>query len=352
MDVPGVNVTMTTPAAPSRSRTVRLALWRAVKLTAFGAATWYLAVPQLILAGEALAGLAGIHSVVILTGAICAIGALFAYSQLTRTLLEDGLRPGPWHTLGIVTTSLGINRVMPGGAAAGSIMTFKLLEKAGIGRRRAAFAMATQSIGSAIVLNVLLWLALLVALPAYGFASSYVAAVVSGAVVFGVVALVIDALRHRRAWLWRASAALSRPLPRVQPANVTQLLDDQSERLVELSKRPGTLRRATVWAVLNWLLDAAALWIFLAAFGVKLNPVAVLVAFTLANVASLLPITPGGLGVVELALTATLASFGAAAVPAALGVAAYRVFNYWLPIPASAVAYLAVRRTPVAGAVG
>lgn len=321
----------------------RRVLWRAVKIAAVVAGTWFLAIPQLPIAWAALGALAGVNAAVLLAGAACSVAALFAYAQLMRTLLEDGRRPGLWHTMGIITTSLGINRVMPAGAAAGGLMTFRLLERAGIRRPRAAFTMAVQSIGSALVLNALLWTALIVALPVYGYASSYLLAVAAGALVFALVAAVTDALHRRRQWLWRTVDRLARRLPRIDPDTATNHLDDQSERIRELLARPAMLRRAAVWATANWLLDAAALWVFLAAFGVTMSPVAVLVAFALANVVAFLPITPGGLGVVELTLTATLVGFGAAAVPAALGVAAYRVFNYWVPIPASAIAYLAVR---------
>ncbi|MEO5837997.1 MAG: lysylphosphatidylglycerol synthase transmembrane domain-containing protein [Acidimicrobiales bacterium] len=324
--------------------------WRATKIVAFAAATWFLAVPQLPLVWKSLPALASINVLLLILGIGCAFAALVAYAQLTRTLLDDGHRPGLWHSLGIVISSLGVNRVMPAGAAAGSIVTFRLLARAGVGRRRAAFVMTTQSIGSALVLNALLWVALLAVLPARGFAPSYLVAVGVGAAVFGSVGLVVDALLHCRRWLWTFVAAIGRALPVVKSARLIDLLDDQSARMVGLAARRSTLRRAMGWAVANWLFDAAALWIFLRAFDVALNPVAVLVAFAFANVASLLPITPGGLGVVELTMAAALAGFGAPSVPTALGVAAFRVFNYWSPIPAAGLAYLSIRnihRTPV-----
>jgi uncharacterized protein (TIRG00374 family) len=333
-----------------RTNLVTRSAWRVTKLTTFGAATWFLAVPQLPLVWKSLPALASVNVLVLLLGVGCAFGALVAYAQLTRTLLDDGQRPGLWHALGIVISSLGVNRVMPAGAAAGSIVTFRLLARAGVGRRRAAFVMTTQSVGSALVLNALLWIALLAVLPARGFASSYLVAVVVGAAIFCGVGLVVDGLLHGRRWLWSVVAAIGRTLPMVKPASLIDLLDDQSARLVVLAARRSTLRRATGWAIANWLFDAAALWIFLWAFDVALNPVAVLVAFAFANVASLLPITPGGLGVVELTMAAALAGFGAPSVPTALGVAAFRLFNYWSPIPAAGLAYLSIRhikRTPV-----
>jgi uncharacterized protein (TIRG00374 family) len=62
-----------------------------------------------------------------------------------------------------------------------------------------------------------------------------------------------------------------------------------------------------------------------------------------ANVLGLLPITPGGVGVVEGVLVPSLV---AAAVPAHLalvGVLGWRLVNYWLPIPVGALLWLTLR---------
>ena len=57
-----------------------------------------------------------------------------------------------------------------------------------------------------------------------------------------------------------------------------------------------------------------------------------------------IPITPGGLGFVEAGLTATLALAGVGAGNAVLATFAYRLFNYWLPLPAGLAAYVVHRR--------
>jgi putative heme transporter len=55
------------------------------------------------------------------------------------------------------------------------------------------------------------------------------------------------------------------------------------------------LRRLVMWACAYWLLDAAALWVFLRAFGGNLSVDGLIVAFGLANVMAAIPITPGRL---------------------------------------------------------
>ena len=63
----------------------------------------------------------------------------------------------------------------------------------------------------------------------------------------------------------------------------------------------------------------------------------------LAGVMAAIPITPGGLGVVEAVLTPTLVGFGVPARTATIGVLAWRFVQFWLPIPLGGVAYLSLR---------
>ena len=68
----------------------------------------------------------------------------------------------------------------------------------------------------------------------------------------------------------------------------------------------------------------------------------VLAAFAFVRLISAIPITPGGLGVVELGLTAALASGQSSAVAsqAAAAVLLYRALTFLLPIPVGVGCYL------------
>jgi len=67
------------------------------------------------------------------------------------------------------------------------------------------------------------------------------------------------------------------------------------------------------------------------------------VAYAAANVASAIPLTPGGLGVVEVTLVAVTVGFGAPRSTAVLAVLGYRIVNYWLPLVPGAIAYVRLR---------
>jgi len=104
-----------------------------------------------------------------------------------------------------------------------------------------------------------------------------------------------------------------------------------------------------LWAALNWLLDAASLWCFVAAFGHLVNPVELFAAYGIANVAGALPVTPGGLGVVDSVAPLLLVGFGVTRSVATLGVIGWRLVNFWLPIPTGAAAYVSLRVSPGPG---
>jgi uncharacterized protein (TIRG00374 family) len=116
-----------------------------------------------------------------------------------------------------------------------------------------------------------------------------------------------------------------------------------SARLRQFEQQRGLLMRGGGWACANWVLDAASLAVFVGAFGHWVNPDGLLVAFGLANVVAVLPITPGGLGVVEATLTSLLVGFGTPRGAATLGVIAYRLINFWLPIPLGGLSYVSLQ---------
>jgi uncharacterized membrane protein YbhN (UPF0104 family) len=68
-----------------------------------------------------------------------------------------------------------------------------------------------------------------------------------------------------------------------------------------------------------------------------------IVSFGLANVVAALPVTPGGLGLVEGVLVPSIVGFGAPRGIALLGVVSYRLVNFWLPIPVAGLAYLSLQ---------
>jgi uncharacterized protein (TIRG00374 family) len=74
--------------------------------------------------------------------------------------------------------------------------------------------------------------------------------------------------------------------------------------------------------------------------GGRVGLVDVLVAFSISRFAGALPITPGGLGTVDLAFTSTLIGFGAPSSQALAAALMFRLTTYVLPIALGTVTYL------------
>ncbi len=109
-----------------------------------------------------------------------------------------------------------------------------------------------------------------------------------------------------------------------------------------------TLGSQWLWALVavtaKWAFDFFALVAAVAATGVRVHTVPLLLAYVAASVLGMIPITPGGLGFVEAGLAVTLVWAGLPTANATLATLAYRLVSYWLPLVAGLLAALAYRR--------
>ncbi len=268
--------------------------------------------------------------------------ALVAYSVMTRSAIAKNAPSLPT-LMRIQLSTKALSNTIPGGGAAGPALGYRLLTLAGVDASEAGFALATVGLGSAVVLNVLLWVTMLITIPVIGYRPAYVITAMIGLVVMGLFGALIASLMrgHQSAERWVRN--LASKVKWLNEDRLGELVRRLARRLEELLSDRKLLRQLVGWAMLNWLLDAAALWVFLRAFHVSVRPDTLLVAFCLANVAAAIPITPGGLGVVELTLVTVLGLGGVPAAVAWLGVTAYRIVQLVLPIPVGAVCYASLR---------
>ena len=240
------------------------------------------------------------------------------------------------------------SRVVPGGVVVGGTVYFRMLRRSGVEPAGAAAALTANSLISNMVLF---------ALPAAGAFSAAVAAAVPRGllpVALGGLGLFVLTLgigmalvRFDRplalvgALLERASRLLPHRLSRGRVMRRDALLRTRDDLVAAMG---GRWWQAVGFATANWIFDYLVLVAALRAIGAEPRLSLVLLAYGAASVLGMIPITPGGLGFVEAGLAATLAVSGIAAGDALLATLAYRLFSFWLPIPAGAVAYLVHRR--------
>ena len=179
----------------------------------------------------------------------------------------------------------GVAHVIPGGAAGGVAVGCQLLASNGVQVQMPASALATGAIGSAIVLNLLLWLSLLISIPLAGLHPVYVAAALLGlSALFGAAALVYTFTRGEERAV-RFVRAVGRRVPsRVVRTGSSACSAKPENSVTYLAGNRALRNRALLWASLNWLLDAASLWSFLAALGHIGDPVELFAAYGIANV--------------------------------------------------------------------
>jgi uncharacterized protein (TIRG00374 family) len=242
--------------------------------------------------------------------------------------------------------SNGLAKIVPGGATMASGLQYRMLVAAGL---------APAAVVSGLTAASLLLFGVMLALPVFavpsilrgGVQHDLLNAAVVGLLVFvllfavGAVVLTTDRLLL---WVGRVvQGARNRLRRRAEPLeHLPQRLIGERDRIIDtVGPR---WKRALAAALLRWGFDFGCLLAALKALDVLPRPGLVLLAFCAAQLLSQIPVTPGGLGFVEAGLTAMLALAGVTAGDAVIATFAYRLFSYWLMLPAGAVAYLVHRR--------
>jgi uncharacterized protein (TIRG00374 family) len=319
-------------------------LRRGVVLILLALVIEYLVVPELVGASKDLYLLGQVDAAWLAAGLILEALSLFCYGLLTQALLPPGSHnPGLSRLFRIDLAAAAIAHVIPAGTLGSAGIGYRLFTAEGIKGNDAAVMMATKGLGSTVVLNVLLWLSLVVSIPLAGFHPIYVTVAIIGAAVLLAVAALAFGLTRGAGRASRILHAVGDRIPGLSGDRLERILLDTATTLSALARDRRTLIMSLTWASLNWLLDAASLWCFVAAFGRFINPVELFAAYGIANVAGALPVTPAGLGVVDSVTPLLLISFGLTRSVATLGVLAWRLVNFWLPIPAGAAAYVSLK---------
>lgn len=302
----------------------------------------YLLIPQLAGTRKSWHLLLDVDNVWLLAALGLEAGSLLAYALLSWALLPTDGRPGYGRVLRIDLSTLAVSHCVPAGSAVGLGLGYRLLTVAGVAPTAAVVAKATQAVGSAAVLNALLGAALLSSIALHGSSSVYGLVAIAGLTVLSMAtATTIILTRHEQSTSQRLGRALGR-LPFLSADAVRSAVNSAAVYLRLLGSDRRLLGQVVVFALTNWLLDAAALWACVRAFGHTLGPDGLLVPYGIANVLAALPITPAGLGVVEAFLIPALVGFTVPRGVAILGVLAWRAISFLLPIPVGLAAYLSL----------
>jgi uncharacterized protein (TIRG00374 family) len=264
--------------------------------------------------------------------------SLLAYAELLRTALVCARSDAPRSLLQrSVVAGLALGRTLPGGTTAALPVIVGNLKNAGLDAAVTTASMAASGLLSSLVLALLLPVG-----AGLAFASGTTGGNLLG--IGGFACVVIALVVGVRPLLRRPEAIKSiieKIVRAVARGPLRNRLDPQRagaavERAVEGAGRLAHDRRgltvAAAWAAANWLFDFGALVVLALTIGKGTPLGALLLAYVVGQLVAAVPLTPGGIGVVETAMTGVLVASGAPGAAATATVLGWRLLSFWLPV--------------------
>jgi uncharacterized protein (TIRG00374 family) len=330
-------------AAQARPPTWK-SLVRSALLVAVAGLAIYLVLPKLIAVLGAWPRLSTLNMAwfaVALAAELLSFTCNFALQRLA-------LRTSAWFP--VVTAGLAGNAVsnsLPGGEAAGAAVQFGMLTTAGFDTGTAVAGLTAFSligIGGLLALPVFALPAILAGVPVSAGLLHTALLGIAGFAAFAVFGEIVLRADWPLAAAGRAAQWLRNRVTRGRRPPVTGLdrrLLDQRDTIRGVLDRKWWQAALLTAGRLGF--DFGCLLAALCATGASPQPSMVLLAYAAAGIVALLPLTPGGLGIVEASLSGLLVLAGVRAGYAVLAILAYRIASYWLPLLAGPPAYLLFR---------
>lgn len=265
-------------------------------------------------------------------GIVSEILSVVAFSRMQARLLRAaGASMPPGRLLGMTFAAGAIASSLPAGPAVSSVYAYRQYRRYDADEGGATWTLLATLVSSALGLTLLATAGVLLAEP-QGAALDLVGVTVA-VLLFAVLGTVL---------LWQRRVVTGAILGLLRLVHRLTKLggNESSETLarvrghlehVELTWRD--FLPALSWAVASWALDCGCLACGYVAVGAAVPWRGLLLAYGAGQLAANLPITPGGLGVVEGSLTIALVAFGGAHVSTVAAVILYRIVSFWGYLP-------------------
>ena len=270
------------------------------------------------------------------------MAAEIAHFTCTFALQRLALRTRAWFP--VITSQLAgnaITLIMPGGAAVGAALQFRMLATSGSDTDSTVGGLASFSllgVGGLLALPVFALPVILLGAPTNrGLVNAAVLGAV-GFVIFAALGAVVIAYDAPLRWAGRGAQRLWNLVMRKRP------LEGLDATLLEQRNQIRTALGQQWWQALllsagRLAFDYLCLLAALRATGSRPRPSLILVAYAVAGIVGMIPATPGGLGLVEASLTGLLVLAQVDSSQAVLATLTYRLASYWVPLCAGPIAY-------------
>ncbi len=332
-----------TSAASQRPLTWKLLLRHAV-IVAVGGLVIYLLLPKLtriFASWPRLTGLAPAWMIAALAAEVASFVCYFALQRLA-------LRTSAWFS--VVTAGLtgnAVSGVLPAGSAAGATLQFEMLAAAGLDTDNTVSGLAAISLLNVAALLALPLLAVPTMLAGIAASPGLVHAGLVGIGGFVLLAAAGAVILHAD-WPLRGLGRVIQNLHNHVFARHRQPLSGLDKRFLQdrdsIREVLGRQWRQALLLTTGRLgFDFGCLLCALRATGAHPQPSLALLAYAAANIVALIPLTPGGIGIVEASLGSLLVLAGVPGSSAFVATLAYRLVSYWLPVLTGGPAFLLFR---------
>ncbi|MEV4136679.1 lysylphosphatidylglycerol synthase transmembrane domain-containing protein [Dactylosporangium sp. NPDC049742] len=293
---------------------------------------------------DLLASLTGASWGWVALAALLQAGSVAAFAGQQQYLFSAlGVRIRRRRVLAITLARTAISISVPAGAAVSTGYAIREYERAGAPKELGAVTAIVSGLASIGGL-ALMYVAGGAALAAYGTTTSLTWRPL--AIVAGIVALTAAVVVLGRRLIDAKPADPRRPPPKGRIRRYVQRLLASAR---EAWRAGAGLRARDWWAVIayaaaNWLTDLCCLAACTYALGLPVTLPALAGIYLGVQIVRQVPLSPGGIGVIETALVAGLTASGATAIAATAAVLLYRLLSCWLLIPLGGAAAVVLRR--------
>ena len=238
-----------------------------------------------------------------------------------------------------------VNNVFPSGGVSGFGYLGIRMRKLGVKGSKATLLQTSRHMLTFLSFIIFLVLALLL-LSIFGSASRLIiliASSLSSIIIFGTLFLVYVISDENR--IKQFMVALPRIVnnilgflckkkkPAINIVKIENLFGDLHKDYLHVRSNWRTLKTPFLWTCVMNLTEIMTIFVVYLAFETLVNPGAIIISYAVANMAGLVAVLPGGVGVYEGLMTATMASAGVDKALALSATLVYRVFNMLIFLP-------------------
>lgn len=253
--------------------------------------------------------------------------SISSYGSVQKILLGSaGVKVGHLESVGLVFAANAFSTCIPGGQVFGTTLTYRKTRQWGATRVVASW----QLVISGVLATVGIVLLALIGFFMVGSVSNPFLLLLSATGLVAIVMAVQWAARNPDRIEGVLLAVLSwvndrRRKPADHGAKSVRKVVEQAEA-VDMTKTD--LAKAFAFSLLNWVADIGCLWAAANAVGAEHSIGGLCIAYVTGKIVATAPITPGGLGTVEVALITTLTAGGLGADQAFATVFVYRIISF------------------------